>query len=239
MVGAAMYLPEAWLTDEARQRTRIPPTIRFQEKWRLALTLRRQVRAAGFHITAVLGCGDNATLRRTLDRLQLPYALGISSTVTVFRGTPSVAVPPRQPGRAGTPTRRRSPARRVPKRLERWRPPCRRARGAASRGAMGPIARGRRSSPPCESRPRTIGAPDGWRPKSGCSSSAISALRRASRRISSSCRLPPRCALGPVGSSALGDRAAISSTERRAGARSLRGPLVSRLAPPCRPHDAH
>jgi SRSO17 transposase len=49
--------------------------------------------------------GDNATLRRTLHRLQLPYALGISSTVTVFRGTPQVAIPPRPPGRTGTPTR--------------------------------------------------------------------------------------------------------------------------------------
>ena len=108
MLGAALYLSEAWLTDEARQRAHIPPPIRFQEKWRLALTLLRQVRAAGFQITAVLGdaeFGDNATLRRTLHRLKLPYALGISSTTTVFRGTPPAAVPPRKPGRTGTPTR--------------------------------------------------------------------------------------------------------------------------------------
>ena len=108
MLGAALYLPEAWLTPEARQRTQIPSTLRFQEKWRLALTLVRQIRAAGFHVTAVLGdaeFGDNATLRRTLHRLKLPYALGVSSTLTVFRGTPPVAVPARKPGRAGTPTR--------------------------------------------------------------------------------------------------------------------------------------
>lgn len=108
MLGAALYLPEPWLTPEARQRARIPPTVRFQEKWRLALTLLRQIRAAGFRVTAVLGdaeFGDNATLRRTLHRLKLPYALGVSSTLTVFRGTPAVAVPPRKPGRAGTPTR--------------------------------------------------------------------------------------------------------------------------------------
>jgi len=108
MLGAALYVPEEWLTPEARQRARIPASIRFQDKWRLALTLLRQIRAAGFHVTAVLGdaeFGDNATLRRTLHRLQLPYALGISSTLTVFRGTPTVAVPPRKPGRGGTPTR--------------------------------------------------------------------------------------------------------------------------------------
>ena len=59
-------------------------------------------------MTAVLGdaeFGDNATLRRTLHRAQLPYALGVSSTLTVFRGTPHVAVPPRKPGRSRPPTR--------------------------------------------------------------------------------------------------------------------------------------
>ena len=108
MLGAALYLPEEWLMPEARQRARIPKTVRFQEKWRLALTLLRQIRAAGFEVTAVLGdaeFGDNATLRRTLQRLKLPYALGVSSNVTVFRGTPRAAVPARKPGRSRPPTR--------------------------------------------------------------------------------------------------------------------------------------
>jgi SRSO17 transposase len=108
MLGAALYVPEQWLTPEARQRARIPATVRFQEKWRLALTLLRQIRAAGFDVTAVLGdaeFGDNATLRRTLHRLKLPYALGISSTLTVFRGTPAVAIPPPRPGRSRPPSR--------------------------------------------------------------------------------------------------------------------------------------
>jgi SRSO17 transposase len=108
MLGAALYLPKAWLTPEARQLAKIPPAIRFQEKWRLALTLLRQARAAGFQITAVLGdaeFGDNATLRRTLHRLQLPYALGISSTLTVFRGTPPVAIPRRTRSQGPHPTR--------------------------------------------------------------------------------------------------------------------------------------
>jgi SRSO17 transposase len=108
MLGAMLYLPEAWLTPEARQRAQIPLAIRFQEKWRHALTLLRQIRASGFHVTAVVGdaeFGDNATLRRALHRWKLPYALGVSSTLTVFRGTPQVAVPPRKPGRGHTPTR--------------------------------------------------------------------------------------------------------------------------------------
>jgi SRSO17 transposase len=108
MVGATLYLPEPWLTPEARARGQIPASVRFQEKWRMALTLLRQVRAAGFRITAVLGdaeFGDSATLRRTLHRLQIPYALGVKSTATVFRGTPAVAVPPRRRSSASAPSR--------------------------------------------------------------------------------------------------------------------------------------
>jgi len=96
MLGASLYLPDAWLTPEARQRARIPPTAPFQEKWRLALTLLRQVRTSGMTVTAVLGdaeFGDNATLRRTLHRAKLPYALGVSSTLTVFPGTPALVAP--------------------------------------------------------------------------------------------------------------------------------------------------
>ena len=88
MLGAALYVPEEWLTPEARARARIPATVRFQEKWRLALTLLRQIRAAGVDVTAVLGdaeFGDNGTLRQHLHRVGLPYALGISSHLTVFR----------------------------------------------------------------------------------------------------------------------------------------------------------
>jgi SRSO17 transposase len=133
MLGAALYVPEEWLTPEARQRARIPKTVRFQEKWRLALTLLRQIRAAGFDVSAVLGdaeFGDNATLRRSLHRLKLPYALGVSSNLTVFRGTPKVAVPPRNPGRSRPPTRLQLTDNAQPE-GGRSPPHCRRARGDA------------------------------------------------------------------------------------------------------------
>ena len=103
-VGAKLYLADAWLTPEARARARIAPTVRFQEKWRLALTLLRQVRAAQIRVTAVLAdaeFGDNSQLRDYLHRTGLPYAVGISSTVTVFRGTPVLRPP--QPIRRGRP----------------------------------------------------------------------------------------------------------------------------------------
>ena len=96
MVGASLSLPDAWLTPDQRHRARIPASVRFQEKWRLALTLLRQVRASGITVTAVLGdaeFGDNATLRRALHRAQLPYALGVSSDLKLFLGTPGLVAP--------------------------------------------------------------------------------------------------------------------------------------------------
>ena len=94
MLGATLYLPEPWLTPEARQRAKIPTAVRFQEKWRLAITLVRQARAAGFQVRAVLGdaeFGDNRTLRQYLHRSGLDYALGISSTLTVVRSGATTA----------------------------------------------------------------------------------------------------------------------------------------------------
>lgn len=97
MLGAALYLPKEWTRDRARcARGQVPPTVFFQEKWRLALTLLRRARAAGLTITGVLAdaaYGDVTAFREALHRLQLPYALGISSHLTVFRGTPRVAAP--------------------------------------------------------------------------------------------------------------------------------------------------
>jgi SRSO17 transposase len=96
MLGATLYLPEAWLTPEQRTRARIPAHVRSPPKWQLALTLLRQVRASGITVTAVLGdaeFGESATLRRTLHRAQLPYALGVSSTLKIFVGTPPLVVP--------------------------------------------------------------------------------------------------------------------------------------------------
>jgi SRSO17 transposase len=96
MVGARLYLPEAWLTPDQRQRARIPSSVRFQEKWRLAVTLLQQVRASGLAVTAVVAdaeFGNNATFRRTLHRAQLPYALGVASDVKVFLGTPVLRPP--------------------------------------------------------------------------------------------------------------------------------------------------
>jgi SRSO17 transposase len=107
-LGAMLYLPEAWLTAERRQTARISAAVRFQQKWRHALTLLRQVRAAGFTLTAVIGdaeFGDVSRVRTALHRLKLPYALGISSNLVVFGRRPHRRAPRPQPG-AGRPRTR-------------------------------------------------------------------------------------------------------------------------------------
>lgn len=112
LLGATLYLPEEWLTPRPRTRAQIPATVRFAPKWQRALTLLRQVRAAGFTVTAVAGdaeFGDHATLRRTLHRAKLPYALGVSSDLTVFLGTPALDAPPPLTGKGRPRTRRRLP----------------------------------------------------------------------------------------------------------------------------------
>jgi len=109
LLGALLYVPQEWLTPDGRTRGHIPPSVKFQEKWRQALTLLRQIRASGVDVTAVVGdaeFGDSATLRRTLHRWRLPYAFGISSTVTVFRGTPKLHAPAPAVGRGRSRTRR-------------------------------------------------------------------------------------------------------------------------------------
>jgi SRSO17 transposase len=98
LLGARLYLPQSWSEDANRRAAaRIPSPVSFQEKWRHALTLIRRARAAGLHLTAVVAdaeFGDITAFRRLLHQWRLPYALGVSRHLTVFRGTPAVHIPP-------------------------------------------------------------------------------------------------------------------------------------------------
>jgi SRSO17 transposase len=99
LVGAELYLPDSWLTPAQRAAARIPAARRFAEKWRLALRLVRRVRAARVQIDAVVadaGYGNVVALRTALDRLRLPFVMGIASDTTVFQGPPTIR--PRRPG---------------------------------------------------------------------------------------------------------------------------------------------
>jgi SRSO17 transposase len=98
LLGALLYLPHPWIEDATRRAVaRIPARVVFQEKWRHAITLIRRARAAGLQLTAVVAdaeFGDITAFRRRLHQSHLPYALGISHHLTVFRGTPAVHIPP-------------------------------------------------------------------------------------------------------------------------------------------------
>jgi SRSO17 transposase len=101
LVGAALYLPSQWMTAVARTQAHIPTRVRFQEKWRQALTLVRQARASGVTITGVLAdaeFGDKRMFRGLLHRLRLPYAVGVSSHLIAFAGTPRLTAPRAAPG---------------------------------------------------------------------------------------------------------------------------------------------
>lgn len=112
LVGARLYLPEAWLTPAARDRAKIPRQTRFQEKWRQAVALLDDIRASDLRITGVLAdaeFGDTTAFRAALHANGLPYAVGVSSHLTVFRGRPPVTVPP-SPAVGRPRTRGRLPA---------------------------------------------------------------------------------------------------------------------------------
>lgn len=93
LLGADLYLPEGWLTAARRSEARIPAGVRFQEKWRLALTLIRRVRTAGIQIDMVVadaGYGDGLPFRTALERLHLTYMLGVAGSLAVWVGPPRV-----------------------------------------------------------------------------------------------------------------------------------------------------
>lgn len=81
-----LYIPASW-TDDAPRRTAagIPATLRFREKWRIALAQVRTVLQAGFTITGVVvdaDYGANAAFRTGLERLGLPYGVAIRGEAT-------------------------------------------------------------------------------------------------------------------------------------------------------------
>jgi SRSO17 transposase len=81
-----LYLPTSWTDDPARcAAAGIPPTVRFREKWRIALAQVRTVLQAGFTITGVVvdaDYGANAAFRAGLERLGLAYGVAIRGEAT-------------------------------------------------------------------------------------------------------------------------------------------------------------
>ena len=83
-----LYLPQTWCTDGTRRtKARVPETLRFREKWRIALTHIRQVLKAGFHLTAVVTDADygaRTAFRRGLERLGLRYGIALPHTAALW-----------------------------------------------------------------------------------------------------------------------------------------------------------
>lgn len=83
-----LYVPQAWCTDSARRtKARIPDTLRFREKWRIALTHVRQLLNAGFQFTAVVTDADygaRTAFRQGLERLGLRYGIALPHTAALW-----------------------------------------------------------------------------------------------------------------------------------------------------------
>ena len=239
LLGATLYLPEEWLTPRQRSRALIPDAVTFAPKWQLALTLLRQVRAAGFTVTAVVGdaeFGDNATLRRTLHRAKLPYALGVSADLKVFLGTPVLAAPLPVIGKGRPRTRRQLPADLQTVEARAWAATQapRAWRRVSWRNGTNPVWRARccavRVTPAHDWREARRLAPDVW--------------LLCERELAGGDRvplLPGRPAIHgalararPARAPAVGHRTAVSGAQRRTRTRSLRGPQPAGLATPRR-----
>jgi SRSO17 transposase len=83
-----LYVPHAWCTDGARRtKARIPDTLRFREKWRIALAHIRQLLKAGFQLTAVVTDADygaRTAFRQGLERLGLRYGIALPHTAALW-----------------------------------------------------------------------------------------------------------------------------------------------------------
>jgi SRSO17 transposase len=97
-LGFRLYLPKEWTEDPERlRRAGVPEGVSFQEKWRLALALVDQALGWGLApppvVLADAGYGENSAFRQGLEDRHLPYAVGISSQVSVWTTPPECGVP--------------------------------------------------------------------------------------------------------------------------------------------------
>jgi SRSO17 transposase len=87
-----LYLPESWTQDpERRAAAGIPAEVKFHTKWELALELIDEARKWGLRCGMALadsGYGEVTEFRQGLEARQLPYAVGIPSTLGVWAKPP-------------------------------------------------------------------------------------------------------------------------------------------------------
>lgn len=110
-IGMRLYLPQEWAADaDRRARVGVPETVRFQEKWRMALDLIDAALAWGLPpkpVVADAAYGDCTLFRQGLAARGLPYLVAVSGTQVVW---PPGVVPqppaPHVPGQPGRPRTR-------------------------------------------------------------------------------------------------------------------------------------
>ncbi len=104
-VGLRLYLPKSWTDNPARcAHVKIPQTVRYRSKWRIALDELDRVRVSGVRFGCVLadaGYGMCAEFRHGLSERDLAWAVGILSTKNVYPEDVEVFMPP--PSRVGRP----------------------------------------------------------------------------------------------------------------------------------------
>ena len=111
-VAYRLYLPESWIKDgPRRKKTGVPEQIQFQTKPRMALD---QIRQAVEHdvargvVLADAAYGVDSQFRAGLRALQLEYAVGVQSSISVW-----------EPGQQPLPAKPRKETGRPPKLLQR------------------------------------------------------------------------------------------------------------------------
>jgi SRSO17 transposase len=107
-IGLRLFLPQSWTDDRARcERAKVPATIDYRPKWRIALDEIDRVRAAGVRFGCALadaGYGACAEFRQGLSQRGLAWAVGILSTQNMYPSNVDVSMPPRS--RMGRPRSR-------------------------------------------------------------------------------------------------------------------------------------
>jgi SRSO17 transposase len=88
-IDMELYMPESWADDRARCRAaKIPDTVMYRPKWKIAIEMMEAASAAGFPPGLVLAdsdYGNKAEFRDRLDELGLQYAVAVQKTTTVRR----------------------------------------------------------------------------------------------------------------------------------------------------------
>jgi SRSO17 transposase len=112
--GMKLFVPESWDCDDAeclrrRAKTKMPDSIRYRPKWRIALELLDEARPRQVPHWAVIAdawYGDIPEFRQELVRRDERYMLGIHSDTRVFLELPTVEYAPQAERKRGRPRKK-------------------------------------------------------------------------------------------------------------------------------------